>query len=676
MPTAALNIPGVCEVTFLAGDYSSKPQFSLTSPAGGVNAIIILSSGIATGLKLSIRSYGTPSLMQIRNAQFDDLTLVMESDRNGIIDTSTVNLKYGVQHSLNFQGSFTIQRSALTMNGPISYVTPAFALYSSKLSIEGSNVQLPVPFSFSSVPSIVLIGSTLEVPSIGIAPSITISGSTIIGLYLGFRDPAPELLNLQVSASTVDRRVNSSPNPLIPDTANIRTIEFTSATLYSCAMTVLASQALSLTFQGNFTDSPVSVSTGGPSLLVKLGGSFLQSIPSLPSDPPLVSVLGRNSETTLDFIGSTPTTFLRPNSTDGTNLCDLSVSQLQMTGTSTAYPSLDQLCVGGTVTSSTNMMIRKSILGVGTILPSLRGLASPSVIWILSSIEYSVDIVTNTSIQYQVTSPNLGIHRAASTNVSVSFASPQIRVYWNSSDLRIPNHPYPLIDVSTNTSSTASSTNDEIVLIHSGSMSTPLFWSFGALPTGPTSPTQPCPQPQPGPTFECINGHWQSDVTVVQPVIILPGSGQIIVNGNLTVNQSIIFSGPESTVVVNGCAFITSPITIVLTEGDLDRVGGSRELISQSGCINATDLSASSVSVLTPSGSCRTVTLRNVGSPNSLTVLFDVSTKGCSKKTNVVAIIVPVVVGVIVIAGLIASLIYWQVYKAKMNPKTLSTDKK
>jgi hypothetical protein len=406
--------------------------------------------------------------------------------------------------------------------------------------------------------------------------------------------------------------------------------------------------------------------------MVNLGGNFLQTNPST---YPTVSVSGRASETTLGFIGSTPTAFLRSNSTNAINLCDLSVSQLQMTETSTTYPLLDHLCVGGTVTSEMNMVIRKSILGVGVGAPLLRGLASsPSVSWTLSSIEYSVDIVINTSIQYQVTSPNLGIHRAPSTNVSISFSSPQIRVYWDSSEPLIANHLYPLIDFSTNTSSTASSTNNQVVLIHNGVTSTPLFWSLGALPTGPT---QPCPQPQPGPTFECIDGHWQSDVTVVQPVIILPGSGQIIVNGNLTVNQSVTFNGPDSTVVVNGCAFITGPISIVLTESDLERLGGStRELMSQSGCINATDLSASGVTVLTPSGSCRTVTLRNVGSPSSLAVLFDVSTKGCSKKTNVVAIVVPVVVGVIIIAGLIASLIYWQVYKAKMSPKTPSTDNK
>jgi hypothetical protein len=226
------------------------------------------------------------------------------------------------------------------------------------------------------------------------------------------------------------------------------------------------------------------------------------------------------------------------------------------------------------------------------------------------------------------------------------------------------------------------------VFTHSGAASSPLIWSFGPLPTPsqpiepttpitpitpitPTEPTQSCPQPQPGPTFKCIDGNWVSDVSVEQPVIVLPGSGQIIVNGNLTVNQSITFNGPGSTVIVNGCAFITGPITIILTESDLDRLGGAiHELLNQSGCANATDLSGAEVIVLTPSGSCRTVTLTNVGSSSSLSVLFDISTKGCSKKKNLVVIIVPVVVGVVIIAGLIASLLYWQHYNAMMNPKT------
>jgi hypothetical protein len=679
IPSSTLTLAGGCAVTFLAGNYTSKPLFDLVTTANSAY-IIVETSGVVTGLKMSLRSTAMPGLMQIRNSRIDDLTLSMESTRGGTIVDSIVSLKYGVQHTLNFPAAgFTLERSNLTMAGADSYAVPVFAGTLLHLSFIAANVRLPMPFSTSSINSISIAQSSLlELPSFGIAQTVTITQSIVKGLHLGFGDPSPEGLDIILVSSRI-QRTGSSPNPLIPSAASIIRVEFTNAIIVNAPIEIVASQSVALTFTGQYVNSPLRLSSPSPSMNVALGGSFLQTTAPTSTDPPLIYIAGPTSfggiPTTVNFVAFTA--FNRPIPNEW-NLCDLSVSRLLMTGSDdSSYPYLDNLCIGGSVNASMSMEVLNSIGSTSSSYnPNiLRGQsASGSTRWTLSSIEYSVDIVTDISIQYQVTSPSQGIHRNESMHpVSFSFSSPSVEVNWASSDPFVPDHLYPLIDHFTNLSSTAPTTNEAIVLTHSGSPNSTLYFSSSSLPSPTTvSPvTSTCPQPQPGPTFYCVGGHWQSDVTVEQPVIVFPGSGVILVNGNLTVNQSVTFTGPDSSLNITGCAFITGPVTIVLTEEDLERLGsgsGSRQLITQNGCTNSTDLSGLSVTVSNPSGGCRSVTAQNVGTPSSLSVIFTVS-RCSNKKSNVVAIAVPVIVGIVIIAALIGSLIYWRHYKAKMKPK-------
>ena len=197
-----------------------------------------------------------------------------------------------------------------------------------------------------------------------------------------------------------------------------------------------------------------------------------------------------------------------------------------------------------------------------------------------------------------------------------------------------------------------------------------------APPGQPTNNPPPlsCPQPSPGATFTCVSGQWVSHEPIEEETFVVPGGlGPIVVEGDVNITESITFQGLGSELLVNGCIALLGDITIVLTPEEIELIKQDptvqRQLIASlsPSCLNGTDLSSVPLSV--SSSTCDKVSATNAGSRSSLTVLFNVDSSGCKKKSKLVAIIVPSVLGAILLIVVISLLVGLKLRADRMKIK-------
>jgi hypothetical protein len=290
--------------------------------------------------------------------------------------------------------------------------------------------------------------------------------------------------------------------------------------------------------------------------------------------------------------------------------------------------------------------------------------------WYFNSLKFTVNIYTNIYVVYNATKPFLGIHAGWEKIVSFRAANPAFYITWPDDWRPSLYEVYPLLNSSQNLRTPAKYQTTEGLVV-SSSPGPDGDWTFGwnrvAPPQAPFEPpstpeTLTCPPPRPSDIFYCVDGHWQTNSSVETPTIEIPNiPGQmIVVQGNLTVTETVVFNGIDTTLSVNGCVILNGTVQIVITESELEALStraGYRQLIQQYGCNGATDLSLVPVTLQKPQ-SCKDVDVSNTGSRNPLTVLFNVSESRCRKKTPIAAIVVPSVIGALLIFSGIAALAY------------------
>lgn len=89
----------------------------------------------------------------------------------------------------------------------------------------------------------------------------------------------------------------------------------------------------------------------------------------------------------------------------------------------------------------------------------------------------------------------------------------------------------------------------------------------------PISPTNfiPCRGSNPDfDLFHCVNGVWTSLSTINVQIITI--SHYVVINGSLFVEESIVFSDLQSTIIVSGCVQINGSISLTLTSADIEKI--------------------------------------------------------------------------------------------------------
>lgn len=192
--------------------------------------------------------------------------------------------------------------------------------------------------------------------------------------------------------------------------------------------------------------------------------------------------------------------------------------------------------------------------------------------------------------------------------------------------------------------------------------------SSGPSSSSSTPSASSCPPPAPSADFYCIDGHWASNTSVSTPTLLIPpGSGTVIVNGNVTSN-SVIIQDIYSIVVIYGCFNNLSTITVRMTPDMLRKLATNpapTPLLYYNGTnSNCSDLSQVQVLPEVIGSSCRTVKVDKVTSSGMLSAVFSVSSSRCNLWW---IILVSVLGGVIIIAAL-ALVIVFQV-APKLNSR-------
>lgn len=167
------------------------------------------------------------------------------------------------------------------------------------------------------------------------------------------------------------------------------------------------------------------------------------------------------------------------------------------------------------------------------------------------------------------------------------------------------------------------------------------------------SPNSHCRGRRPGVLFECINGTWTSNTSVIVESIVV--SSRIVIWSNFTAS-GLILEGLESSVTVNGCAMINGSITMVLNEDEFKSLGNSTAtVLTVIGCPSGSNFSQVNLIVEAPTQSCDKFEYglgqEQTGSQTQLTALFTLDMGGCKNKQNLTIILaVCIPVGVIALA--------------------------
>lgn len=200
------------------------------------------------------------------------------------------------------------------------------------------------------------------------------------------------------------------------------------------------------------------------------------------------------------------------------------------------------------------------------------------------------------------------------------------------------------------------------------------YWAYPAKcdpfapPEAPTSTSNPCSSPSPGPSFTCSGGIWISYTSVTQETFSVPGTSTIIINGDLT-TSSIVISSSHSTISATGCITssdgTTPNVTLTLTETDVEEIvksGGTltTQLLHQSSSCSALSSSALTVDT-TAVKKCKKIKTDAVGDSNGLVATFTLNGSGC----NLWWIILASVLGGLVLIGVIVILVVFTVLSRK-----------
>lgn len=174
-----------------------------------------------------------------------------------------------------------------------------------------------------------------------------------------------------------------------------------------------------------------------------------------------------------------------------------------------------------------------------------------------------------------------------------------------------------------------------------------------AVPTPDAAPNALCRGRRPTNLFDCINGTWTANVSIVADTIVV--SSRVAIFSTFNVSR-LVLEGLESSVTVHGCAALNGSITMALTEDELKTINGSaRTVLSVNGCASGSNFSQVNLIVEAPTKSCDQfdygLRQEQTGTQTNLVALFQLDMGGCKNNKNltiILAICIPV--GVILIA--------------------------
>jgi predicted outer membrane repeat protein len=164
-------------------------------------------------------------------------------------------------------------------------------------------------------------------------------------------------------------------------------------------------------------------------------------------------------------------------------------------------------------------------------------------------------------------------------------------------------------------------------------------------------------------SWQCIDGLWHSNGSVIGDTLTVPPNSHLVVNGNLTLSGDLVFTGLDTSIAIQGgCTSIGGELILELSKEELEKIvkegiGSTRTgLITQnSTCATLTTVS---ISGQKSSKSCRKIestTLDDTteGQKTTLVAAFKVNSSGC----NVKWIILGCVLGGILLIALIVILL-------------------
>ena len=201
--------------------------------------------------------------------------------------------------------------------------------------------------------------------------------------------------------------------------------------------------------------------------------------------------------------------------------------------------------------------------------------------------------------------------------------------------------------------------------------------SYSACTTCPQPIAAPLPQgcpekTRPSAEFTCINGSWIAPFSNETVLVIPPGAGPVIVDGNIT-STAIVFNTISTTLIVKGCASNLTSIQVELTPEEIAKIGGSKMLYNLLSLGNASNCNTSLSDVglvVKTKGSCKKVKTEKVLSDegNTLGAFFTLDSSGC----NLWWIILVSVIAAVIFLGAIAVAVIGSVYLKKRTKREKS----
>jgi hypothetical protein len=259
---------------------------------------------------------------------------------------------------------------------------------------------------------------------------------------------------------------------------------------------------------------------------------------------------------------------------------------------------------------------------------------------------------------------NVLIHRMATTSNNCAYS-----LWWTKSD------DFSFTAVEDGTLYQTFKTGSYASQLFSGSMHkswawTPEFPRTEPSPRGSTSCTNPSPNPA---VFQCENGVWVSTVGINATTIVITGG--VVIGGDLTVADTLTFSGLSSTLKVNGCVIIDGGITIILTKEEVDQLSKASDktkLLLTSGCdISSLETLPITIEHTSQKKPCEKVTATgdSANGGSALVALFKIDTSKCRTWW----IILAAVLGGVVFIALILTLVFTLSPKARKCIRPHST---
>jgi hypothetical protein len=167
-------------------------------------------------------------------------------------------------------------------------------------------------------------------------------------------------------------------------------------------------------------------------------------------------------------------------------------------------------------------------------------------------------------------------------------------------------------------------------------------------------------------TWTCQDGHWTSDGPITVPgSLTVPADSQLVVVGDLTVPENLVFTGLHGTVTVQGgCTIINGVVQIDITSKDLEEISKdpasmrAMTLLSQNS--TCTSLASVGVSANKIEKTCRKVKSasskdQNDGGKTSLVVVLQVDSSSCNTKRIVLGCVLGGVLIIVIIAILLVT---------------------